>query len=156
MTTQTPVKNIVSPVPGETRVIPAVPPGLARRAETMQASPLRKLAATAEARKRAGITVYHLNIGQPDLPTAPTLFETIRSLEITTLGYAPSNGMPAAVTAWKSYLALRGIKAEENEIIVTAGGSEAIIFAMCAVCDTDDEIIVFEPFYTNYNGFATI
>ncbi|MEK6565531.1 MAG: pyridoxal phosphate-dependent aminotransferase, partial [Bacteroidota bacterium] len=73
-----------------------------------------------------------------------------------TIAYAPSNGIPAALAAWRKYLKHNGIELEEREIIVTAGGSEAITFAMCAVCDADDEIIVFEPFYTNYNGFATL
>ncbi len=126
------------------------------RAKNIQASPLRKLAAIAEERKRKGVTVYHLNIGQPDLPTDPVVFETIRNLNLATIAYAPSNGMPQAVEAWKIYFAQVGISFEKNEIIVTSGGSEAIIFAMSAICDADDEIIVFEPFYTNYNGFATL
>src|SRR3989338_8083943 len=113
---------------------------LSRRAGEMQASPLRKLASIAEKRKMEGIKVYHLNIGQPDLPTSPAVFEAIRSFSLPTIAYAPSNGIPV----------------EESELIVTAGGSEAIIFAMCAICDAGDEVMVFEPFYTNYNGFATI
>lgn len=127
-----------------------------RRARTMQDSPIRKLAATAEARKKQGIKVYHLNIGQPDLPTHPIVFETIRQLQLPTLSYAPSNGLPQALSAWKTYYDHCRIPLEEKEIIVTTGGSEAIIFAMCAICDSGDEIIVFEPFYTNYNGFASV
>jgi aspartate aminotransferase len=122
----------------------------------MQDSPIRKLSATAEARKQKGIKVFHLNIGQPDLPTSPVVFETIRNLKLSTLAYAPSNGLPQAVSAWKNYLHQMGIDVDEREIIVTAGGSEAIVFAMCAICDAGDDIIVFEPFYTNYNGFASI
>jgi aspartate aminotransferase len=129
---------------------------ISKRAKHTQASPLRKLAALAEARKKTGIKVYHLNIGQPDLPTAPIVFKTAAELNLTTLAYAPSNGLPPALTAWKNYLGYHGIQVDESEIIITAGGSEAIIFAMCAVCDSKDEIIVFEPFYTNYNGFASI
>jgi len=129
---------------------------LSRRAESMQSSPIRKLASIAERRKQQGIKVYHLNIGQPDLPTPPVVFETIRTLQLSTIAYAPSNGLPQAISAWKTYLAHHGLHFNENEIIVTAGGSEAIIFALCTVCDTDDEVIVFEPFYTNYNGFASI
>jgi aspartate aminotransferase len=131
-------------------------PTISKRAQVMQASPLRKLAAKAEERKRNGIKVYHLNIGQPDLPTAPIVFETIHNLDQLTLAYAPSAGLMPALTAWKNYFRHVGIEFDEKEMVVTAGGSEAIIFAMCAVCDKDDEIIVFEPFYTNYNGFATI
>ncbi|HAL57807.1 MAG TPA: aspartate aminotransferase [Bacteroidetes bacterium] len=126
------------------------------RAKTMQDSPIRKLAAIADARKKKGIKVYHLNIGQPDLPTSPIVFETIRQLQLSTLAYAPSNGLPQAVSAWKSYFEQCGIQLDEKEIIVTAGGSEAIVFALCAICDAHDEVIVFEPFYTNYNGFASI
>lgn len=129
---------------------------ISRRAESMQSSPIRKLASIAEARKKKGMKVYHLNIGQPDLPTPPAVFQAIRELRLTTISYAPSNGLPQAIAAWKTYFAHQGIHFDENEIIVTAGGSEAIIFAMCTVCDTDDEVIVFEPFYTNYNGFASI
>ena len=129
---------------------------VSNRARAMQASPLRKLAVLAEARKKQGIKVYLLNIGQPDLPTAPAVFDAIKNLDLKTIAYAPSNGMPASVSAWKRYLAGAGIAVEENEIIVTTGGSEAIIFAMCAVADAGDEILVFEPFYTNYNGFATL
>lgn len=129
---------------------------LSQRAGEMQASPLRKLAAIAEERKKKGIRVYHLNIGQPDLPTPPAVFETIRSLNLKTLAYAPSNGIPESLSAWQRYLETKGIKVDQKEIVVTSGGSEAIIFAMCAVCDAGDELIVFEPFYTNYNGFATI
>lgn len=129
---------------------------LSRRGREMQASPLRKLAAAAEQRKKNGIKVYHLNIGQPDLPTDPVVFETIRALKMPTIAYAPSNGIPEALEAWQEYLKQRGISAERREIIVTQGGSEAIIFAMCAICDAGDELIVFEPFYTNYNGFATL
>jgi aspartate aminotransferase len=131
-------------------------PLISTRAVTMQASPLRKLAATAEERKRKGIKVYHLNIGQPDLPTDPVVFETIRNIDHLTLAYAPSAGIIPALSAWKNYFAQVGIHFDESEMVITTGGSEAIIFAMFAVCDNDDEIIVFEPFYTNYNGFATI
>jgi aspartate aminotransferase len=131
-------------------------PSISSRAKSTQDSPIRKLSATAEARKQNGIKVYHLNIGQPDLPTHPIVFETIRNLKLQTLAYAPSNGLPQALNAWMTYYRACGIDVEEREIIVTAGGSEAIVFAMCAVCDYGDDIIVFEPFYTNYNGFASI
>ncbi|MCI0706106.1 MAG: pyridoxal phosphate-dependent aminotransferase [Ignavibacteriae bacterium] len=129
---------------------------ISHRAKAMQASPIRKLASIAEARKKKGIKVYHLNIGQPDLHTPDAVFEAIRGLDLPTIAYAPSNGLPQALTAWKNYFAHHSIQLDEKEIIITTGGSEAIIFALCAVCDTDDEVIVFEPFYTNYNGFASI
>ena len=131
-------------------------PSISTRAKLTQDSPIRKLSAIAEARKQTGVKVYHLNIGQPDLPTPPIVFETIRDLKLSTLAYAPSNGLPQALEAWKSYYRTFDIDVEAKEIIVTAGGSEAIVFAMCAICDYGDDIIVFEPFYTNYNGFASI
>src|SRR5712692_1103701 len=74
---------------------------VSHRAKTMQASPIRKLAALAEARKKKGITVYHLNIGQPDLPTPDAVFKAIHGLNLQTLAYAPSNGLPQAISAWK-------------------------------------------------------
>ncbi|HEX9828751.1 MAG TPA: pyridoxal phosphate-dependent aminotransferase [Bacteroidota bacterium] len=129
---------------------------ISRRTRAMQASPIRKLASLADERKKKGIKVYHLNIGQPDLRTPEAVFQAIRDLNLPTISYAPSNGLPQALTAWKNYFSHNGIHVDEKEIIVTTGGSEAIIFALCAVCDTDDEVIVFEPFYTNYNGFASI
>ena len=129
---------------------------VSKRALSMQASPLRKLAATAEERKKKGIKVYHLNIGQPDLPTSPVVFETIKKMNLATIAYAPSNGLPQALSAWKSYYRMHQIEFDEKEIVITAGGSEALIFAMSTVCDSGDEVIVFEPFYTNYNGFATL
>ena len=136
----------------ETRISLAI----SSRAREMQGSPIRKLAALAEARKKQGIKVYHLNIGQPDLPTSPAVFEAIRKFNEKTIAYAPSNGLPPALAGWKSYFHHVGVEFEEKELIVTSGGSEAIIIAMIAVCDAGDEILVFEPFYTNYNGFASI
>jgi aspartate aminotransferase len=81
-----------------TRTIPSI----SSRAKSTQDSPIRKLSATAEARKQKGIKVYHLNIGQPDLPTHPIVFETIKDLKLQTLSYAPSNGLPQALQAWKT------------------------------------------------------
>ncbi|MGB9663397.1 MAG: pyridoxal phosphate-dependent aminotransferase [Ignavibacteria bacterium] len=136
----------------ETNTIPKI----SNRARSMQASPLRKLASIAEERKKNGIKVYHLNIGQPDLPTDKVFYEQLLKIPQTTVAYAPSNGIPQTIKAWKKYFEHVGINFDENEIIVTQGGSEAIIFAMCSICDVNEEIIVFEPFYTNYNGFATL
>ena len=129
---------------------------ISRRGREIQGSPIRKLAAIAEARKKQGIHVYHLNIGQPDLPTPLPVFEAMHNISRRTIEYAPSNGLPESLTAWKKYFSHFGILFDESELIVTTGGSEAITLAMCAVCDADDEIIVFEPTYANYNGFAGI
>jgi aspartate aminotransferase len=129
---------------------------ISRRGREMQRSPIRKLAAIAEARKKQGIHVYHLNIGQPDLPTPPPVLDAVHKFSRPTIEYAPSNGLPESLKAWKKYFEHSEILFDESELIVTTGGSEAITLAMCAVCDTDDEIIVFEPTYANYNGFAGI
>ncbi len=131
-------------------------PSIAKRAINLQASPLRKLAATAEARKKQGIKVYLLNIGQPDLPTHPDVFKAVKKFSDPTLAYAPSNGLTPALEAWSVYYKKNGIAFAPEDIIITTGGSEAIIFAMEAVCDPDDEVIVFEPFYTNYNSYAAL
>jgi aspartate aminotransferase len=131
-------------------------PDISRRGKEIQGSPIRKLAFIAEERKKNGIRVYHLNIGQPDLPSPKAVFEAINSFPFKTIEYAPSNGIPRALSAWKKYLSYFDINYNESEMIITTGGSEALIFSMCTVCDHDDEIIVFEPFYTNYNGFASI
>ncbi|MCX6121397.1 MAG: pyridoxal phosphate-dependent aminotransferase [Ignavibacteriales bacterium] len=132
------------------------PLSISRRGREIQGSPIRKLAALAEARKKQGIHVYHLNIGQPDLPTPLPVLEAVHNFSRRTIEYAPSNGLPESLTAWKKYFNHSGIIFDESELIVTTGGSEAITLAMCAICDMDDEIIVFEPTYANYNGFACI
>lgn len=131
-------------------------PSIAKRAAGMQASPLRKLAAAAEVRKKEGVHVYHLNIGQPDIPTHSDVFVAVRSFDEATLSYAPSNGLPETLEAWSTYYKYNDIDFSPAELVITTGGSEAIIFALEAVCDPEDEVIVFEPFYTNYNGFATL
>lgn len=131
-------------------------PTIARRAASLQASPLRKLGDAAEARKKKDIHVYHLNIGQPDLPTHPDFFKIIRSYNEKTVAYAPSNGLTKSLEAWSTYYKKVGINFLPSDLVVTTGGSEGIIFALEAVCDPNDEVIVFEPFYTNYNAFATI
>ncbi|EKD76266.1 MAG: hypothetical protein ACD_43C00171G0005 [uncultured bacterium] len=145
-------------------------PTIAKRATALQASPLRKLAATAEARKKQGIKVYHLNIGQPDLPThmdffhavldfLPThkdFFKGVRKFHPHTIAYAPSKGFDAPLKAWSTYYKKVGINFALEDIVITHGGSEGIIFAFEAVCDQGDEVLVFEPFYTNYNSFADL
>lgn len=129
---------------------------ISKRAQEMPASPLRKLVGIAEERKKLGIKVYHLNIGQPDIKTPKIYFETLKKFTENPVAYAPSQGRKEINKAWQKYFATVGIKLQETEIITTTGGSEAIIYAMCAVADPDDEILAFEPFYTNYNGFSSI
>lgn len=120
----------------------------------MQASPIRKLIPLANEAKRQGKKVYHLNIGQPDIETPSLFFEAIEKHKEAVLAYAPSEGLEVVRKSFSRYYTERGISLSPEEIIVTNGGSEAILFALVAICDPGDEIIVPEPFYTNYNGFA--
>lgn len=121
----------------------------------MQASPIRKLIPLANEAKRQGKHVYHLNIGQPDIETPPNFYQAIKTFHDAVLAYAPSEGLPVVLNSFARYYQNRGIDLKSNEIIVTNGGSEAILFSLIAICDPGDEILVPEPFYTNYNGFAS-
>jgi len=125
-----------------------------QRATSMQASPIRKLIPLANAARKRGLTVYPLNIGQPDIHTPDPIREAIRSFDREVLAYSPSPGEDYLLDAFAMYYKKNNIPLERDEIIVTTGGSEAIFFAFLAICDPGDEIIVFEPFYTNYNGMA--
>lgn len=129
---------------------------ISKRAQAMPASPLRKLVGVAEERKKQGIKVYHLNIGQPDIKTPKIYFDSIKKFVENPVAYAPSTGRREINSAWEKYFETVGINLAVNEIITTSGGSEALILAMCAVADPGDEILAFEPFYTNYNGFGAI
>lgn len=121
----------------------------------MQASPIRKLIPLANAAKKKGKHVYHLNIGQPDIETPALFFDAIEHHREPVLAYAPSEGLEVTRRSFAKYYQQHGMDFDTDEIIVTNGGSEAILFALLALCDTDDEIIVPEPFYTNYNSFAS-
>lgn len=128
---------------------------LSQRATAMPTSPIRRLVPLAEAAKRAGKTVYHLNIGQPDIPTPPAFFAGL-ACPPEVLAYHPSQGLAASRRALAAYYARHGIALAPEEILITAGGSEAIVFAMLAVCDAGDELLVPEPFYANYKGYAVL
>jgi aspartate aminotransferase len=127
---------------------------LSQRAIEMPASPIRRLARIAEQTKSKGIKVFHLNIGQPDIETPPEMLQAVARFEDKVLAYGPSEGLKSAREKVASYLNSMGQPCEPDDIFITTGGSEAILFAMMAVCDVSDEIIIFEPFYTNYAGFA--
>lgn len=120
----------------------------------MPASPIRKLVPYAEAAKKKGIRVYHLNIGQPDIETPPALLDAVRHSEIRVLEYSHSAGNESYRRKLVSYYQSAGINLNYDQIIVTTGGSEAIIFGFLACLNPGDEIIIPEPFYANYNGFA--
>lgn len=127
---------------------------ISHRSVMMPASPIRKLAPLADEAKKHGIHVYHLNIGQPDIDTPKEFFQALAKFDEKVLEYGPSGGIVQLRLAIVDYLASYGISIELDDVWVTTGGSEAILFAFWATTDPGDEVIVFEPFYTNYNGFA--
>lgn len=129
---------------------------LSQRAMEIQASPIRKLMPHAEAAKKRGLKVYHLNIGQPDIPTPQVMIDAYHSFSDKVLAYGPSQGLDIYRQGLVRYYSRYGIDLNEDEIIVTTAGSEAITFAMMVVAEVGEEILVPEPFYTNYNGFATM
>ncbi|RGX09135.1 pyridoxal phosphate-dependent aminotransferase [Paraclostridium sordellii] len=125
------------------------------RVISMQSSPIRKLVPYATSAKERGIKVYHLNIGQPDIKTPKGFFEAINKFNSNVLEYAVSQGLPELIDAMINYYSTYNIHFEKDEILITNGGSEALLFAMMATCDPGDNILVPEPFYTNYNGFSS-
>jgi len=136
-------------------------PKLSRRGDTAPASPIRKLAPFAQAARERGVVVHQLNIGQPDLPTPRGMIDAYRSYDEQVLAYAPSDGYLVyrqRLATYYSALAHEcgGEPIGAEDIVVTVGGSEALMFAMAAIADPGDEILVAEPFYTNYAGFAHV
>jgi aspartate aminotransferase len=129
-------------------------PSIAQRGAHMPPSPIRKLVPYAESAKKKGITVYHLNIGQPDIETPPAILDAVRHTDIKVLEYSHSAGFESYRKKLVEYYNRNNIKIDYNQIIITTGGSEAILFAMMSCMDPGDEIIIPEPFYANYNGFA--
>ncbi len=127
---------------------------LSERSARMPASPIRKLAPYATAAKERGITIYGLNIGQPDVPTPPEFLAAVRSFDQPVLAYGHSQGQADLLAGFSRYYKQVGLDIPPEQIQVTTGGSEAILFALMAVCNPGDEVIVFEPYYTNYTGFA--
>ena len=129
---------------------------LSRRAQTMPASPIRRLAPLAVQARAAGKTVYALNIGQPDIPTPRAILDRLRTYNAAYVPYGPSQGLPEFIEALRAYYAGLGLQVATEEIFVTTAGSEALLFTLGALCDPGDQVLVFEPFYTNYNGFAAM
>lgn len=124
------------------------------RIATMQSSPIRKLAPIASSAKAKGIKIYHLNIGQPDIKTPKVFFEAVKNFNNEVLEYAVSPGLPELISSLQQYYTTYNMDFESDEILVTNGGSEALLFALMATCDPKDNILVPEPFYSNYNGFS--
>lgn len=121
----------------------------------MPASPIRKLVPFAEAAKKAGKKVYHLNIGQPDIASPKVALDAVRNMDITVLEYSHSAGFESYREGLAAYYKKNGIDLTKDEIIITTGGSEALIFGFMTCFNPGDEVIIPEPFYANYNGFAT-
>lgn len=126
------------------------------RVENMQFSPIRKLNSYAEVAKKKGVKVYHLNIGQPDIETPETFFEGIDSFKDQVLAYSNSQGIDILLESFINYYKTLNIEFEKNQIMVTNGGSEALLFAFMITCEAGDEVLVPEPFYTNYNSFSQL
>lgn len=127
---------------------------ISQRGRQMPASPIRKLVPYAEAAKKKGITVYHLNIGQPDIETPKAMLDAVRHSDFKVLEYSHSAGNESYRKKLVQYYGKVGININHTQIIVTTGGSEAILFGFMACLDAGDEVIIPEPFYANYNGFA--
>ncbi len=130
-------------------------PAISQKALQMPASPIRKLVPFSEEAKRKGRKVYHLNIGQPDIPTPEVALEALRNIDIKVIEYSHSAGNESYRRKLAEYYTKLGIKVDHTQMIVTAGGSEAVLFALMTCLNPGDEVITPEPFYANYNGFAT-
>ncbi len=130
-------------------------PSISHRGAQMPPSPIRKLVPFANAAKQRGTKVYHLNIGQPDIETPQVILDAVRHTNMKVLDYSPSEGFESYRKKLVEYYKRNDIDLNTGNIIVTTGGSEAIMFAIMTCLDDGDEIIIPEPFYANYNGFST-
>ncbi|TDQ29763.1 pyridoxal phosphate-dependent aminotransferase [Tenacibaculum caenipelagi] len=130
-------------------------PSISSKGNAMPQSPIRKLVPFAEAAKKNGTKVYHLNIGQPDIKTPQVALDAVKNNTIEVLSYARSEGSEEYRTKLADYYAKNDIHVTANNIIATTGGSEALLFTIGSITDPGDEIIIPEPFYANYNGFST-
>lgn len=130
-------------------------PLISKKGELMPQSPIRKLVPFAEAAKKNGIKVYHLNIGQPDIKTPKVALDAVKNNSIEVLSYARSEGSETYREKLTNYYKKNNVDITPQNIITTTGGSEALLFTMGSITDPGDEIIIPEPFYANYNGFST-
>ena len=130
-------------------------PLISSKGKNMPESPIRKLVPYAEKATQLGKKIYYLNIGQPDIKSPKIAMDAVANSAIDVLAYSRSEGSDTYREKIANYYKKNNIQVESNHIIVTTGGSEALLFAMGTICDQDDEIIIPEPFYANYNGFAT-
>ena len=130
-------------------------PKISHKGAQMPESPIRKLVPYADIAKKKGNKVYHLNIGQPDIKTPEVALAAIKNADIKVLEYSHSAGFESYRNKLSDYYKKQGLPIDTQDIIITTGGSEALLFAMGSTMDVDDEIIIPEPFYANYNGFST-
>jgi len=130
-------------------------PNISPRGRAMPASPIRKLMPVADEAKRRGVKVFHLNIGQPDLETPAVMRDRLARAE-RVFAYTPSGGTPEYLESLRTYYGRLGLALDLDELIATTGGSEAILFALFATTADGDEALIVEPYYTNYNAFATL
>jgi len=131
-------------------------PHISSKAVAMPASPIRKLVPFAEAAKKQGRKVYHLNIGQPDIETPEVVRNKMKELDLKVVEYSNSDGIAAYRQGLTKYYASKSIDLTPEQIMVTTGGSEALVFAFMTCFNPGDEVIIPEPFYANYNGFAVM
>ena len=129
-------------------------PKISVKGQLMPESPIRKLVPYAEDAKKRGINVFHLNIGQPDIETPKAALDAVKQNDIKVLSYARSEGSEEYRKKLSEYYRKNNIDVTENDIIITTGGSEALLFTLGSITDFGDEIIIPEPFYANYNGFS--
>jgi aspartate aminotransferase len=127
---------------------------VSQRGQEMPVSPFRKLAPFAEAAKARGRQVYHLNIGQPDIATPPSMFDAVRKADIRVLAYSHGAGTDSYRQKLTAYYHRAGIEVNMEEILVTTAGSEAILFALLTCLNPGDELVIPEPFYGTYTAFA--
>ena len=130
-------------------------PKISNKGKLMPESPIRKLVPYSEIAKKKGHKVYHLNIGQPDVKTPEVAMNAVKNIDLTILEYSHSAGNESYRKKLSAYYTNQGIPVNIEDIIITTGGSEALMFAMGSTMDQGDEIIIPEPFYANYNGFST-
>jgi aspartate aminotransferase len=129
-------------------------PKISNKGKQMPESPIRKLVPYADIAKKNGNKVYHLNIGQPDIKTPEVAINAVKNADIKVLEYSHSAGFESYRVKLSAYYKTHGLPIDVTDIIITTGGSEALLFAMGSTMDVDDEIIIPEPFYANYNGFS--
>jgi aspartate aminotransferase len=129
-------------------------PAPSARARLVQASPIRKLKPLADAARAGGKRIYHLNIGQPDIATPSAYYDGVKAAAQGVLAYSPSQGIDATLEAFARYYLDFGVPLSSDELIITTGGSEALVFALLATTDPGDDVLVPEPFYANYVSFA--